>query len=1026
MVIPRALALVAVIAACGYPDPQLPDRPGLGSDAGGSSDAAEGGIDAPPGTAMCPASCTMGCIGQVCATKLNDNQQGTVNQPLDQPFIISVSHTDGTPVDGLHLTFAVQSGGGSVTASDVVTASGRAQTSLILGTKAGPATVVVHETGASDAPVVFSATGLAGDPVTATPENSNQSGTAGSRLDSPFKVTVVDGYGNRKPGIDVTFTVTGGGGTVGGLGATTVQTDASGVAQVTLTLGPKAGGNTVSATVAGLQGTLPFAATGQPGTAASLSIVSGNNQTRAVATDLAPFVVALSDANGNAISGATVTFAVTMGEGTLTGTTTTDANGHAQTTLTLGPTAGKNNNEVTATVGALSAKFQASASPGPAATLTATQGMNQTAEVATVLSSPFEVTVSDAHDNAVPGISVTFAVTAGGGSIPAPATRTSDAQGHVQTTLTLGTHAGVNTVTASATGTTTLSISATGLAGQATQLAMSSGDGQSVTVATAAAPFVVIVTDVYDNPVDGVTVGFAVTAGGGSLSATSVATAASGRAQTTLTLGPRSGVNNTVTATAAGLTGSPVTFTATGLAGPPAKIAPVSGDGQSGEVTTPLVHPLVAVVQDAHDNLLPGVNVVFSITDGGGLLTQGGGTTDAMGQVSTQLSLGSSPGANHVQAAVGAVSFTFTATAHGLGPPSSTLINNNAGPPQAMTLADFNADGRPDVAALGVGVVAVFLNTTPTGATTATLGPEADISGVANGSQIASCDLDGDGRPDLMIPDPIHGGFSVLLNQTPAQSPNASFTLTGVQGLPFLRPSAIACGDIDGDGIPDVVTVSDQTTIFEVFVNQSQPGSLSFSENQLKTGVRADGLVLGDFDGDGKLDLVVSSSQGNSINLFINQSVPGNPKLLRFGEIGTGNGPFALTAADLNADGLLDLIEVNSLGSGVTMFVNTGDPANFQAQQLNLSFEASDLAVGDIDGDGRPDLVATSQSSNQVEVFINRTAAGAMPINLLPPAAFTTNSGPFVLGLGDFNADGRLDVCTLDQSPSSVSILLAD
>jgi hypothetical protein len=106
------------------------------------------------------------------------------------------------------------------------------------------------------------------------------------------------------------------------------------------------------------------------------------------------------------------------------------------------------------------------------------------------------------------------------------------------------------------------------VAGPASNIALVSGAGQTATVNTALAnAFVVKVTDVNNNAVSGFNVGLAVTAGGGSLSATSVNTAADGTASSTLTLGTVAGANH-VDATGTGLTGSPVTFSATGTPGP--------------------------------------------------------------------------------------------------------------------------------------------------------------------------------------------------------------------------------------------------------------------------------------------------------------------------------------------------------------------------------------------------------------------------------------------------------------------------
>ena len=171
----------------------------------------------------------------------------------------------------------------------------------------------------------------------------NQGGLPREDLPQPFTVSVLDQNGSAFAGAIVTFQVASGDGT---LSVETAVTDTSGRAASTLTLGADPGTNTVRATVAGLEPVV-FTATGLgPRT---LAKVSGDGQQEAAGAALAePFVVSVLDQNGSAFPGATVNFAVTSGDGTLSATTaTTDENGRASTTLTLGGDPVTNTVEVT-------------------------------------------------------------------------------------------------------------------------------------------------------------------------------------------------------------------------------------------------------------------------------------------------------------------------------------------------------------------------------------------------------------------------------------------------------------------------------------------------------------------------------------------------------------------------------------------------------------------------------------------------------------------------------------------------------
>ena len=159
-------------------------------------------------------------------------------------------------------------------------------------------------------------------------------------------------------------------------------------------------------------------------------------------------------------------------------------------------------------------------------------------------------------------------MTAGGGTLSAASAQTTG-QGQASVTYTLGPAAGQNTVTASANGLAGSPVTFTFMAtaiepGPPSVISAVSGDDQTARVSQSLPqPLVVKVSDTSGIGVPGVTVTWSVTAGGGTLSATSTTTDGAGKTSVTLTLGPNAGTN-TVTASVTGLQGSPVSFTATG------------------------------------------------------------------------------------------------------------------------------------------------------------------------------------------------------------------------------------------------------------------------------------------------------------------------------------------------------------------------------------------------------------------------------------------------------------------------------
>ena len=157
-------------------------------------------------------------------------------------------------------------------------------------------------------------------------------------LAQPLVVKVVDQFGDPMSGVTVAWTRLTGTGT---LGAATSTTNASGLASVTYTLGTTAGDETIRAAVTGITPTITFTAHATLLPPASITVVSGNNQTGTILATLSPFVVKVADAQNNPVANATVTWTRTAGFGTpATATTTTNASGLSSLTYHLGDIAG--------------------------------------------------------------------------------------------------------------------------------------------------------------------------------------------------------------------------------------------------------------------------------------------------------------------------------------------------------------------------------------------------------------------------------------------------------------------------------------------------------------------------------------------------------------------------------------------------------------------------------------------------------------------------------------------------------------
>ena len=270
----------------------------------------------------------------------------------------------------------------------------------------------------------------------------DQEGLPDETLEKPFVVEVRDQTDKPLPGVEVTFSVSSGDGT---LSATSATTDSNGRAESTLTLGPNPGTNTVEATVTGIEEKRTFTAEGIR-VPKELEIISGVEQAGLPGDALEKaFVVEVRDQSDKPFPGVEVTFSVSSGDGTLSATgATTDSNGRAESTLTLGPNPGTNTVTVSVTGSQETRTFTAEGIRMPK-TLEIISGADQEGLPGEVLEKPFVVEVRHQSDKPLPDVTVTFTVTAGGGTLSATSV-TTDSNGRVASTLTLGPNLGKNSV----------------------------------------------------------------------------------------------------------------------------------------------------------------------------------------------------------------------------------------------------------------------------------------------------------------------------------------------------------------------------------------------------------------------------------------------------------------------------------------------------------------------------------------------------------------------------------------------------
>jgi len=193
------------------------------------------------------------------------------------------------------------------------------------------------------------------------------------------------------------------------------------------------------------------------------------------------------------------------------------------------------------------------------------------------------------------------------------------------------------------------------------------------------------------------------------------------------------------------------------------------------------------------------------------------------------------------------------------------------------------------------------------------------------------------------------------------------------------QPQQVNIGDMDGDGKPDLVFVNLNSESVTVLRNTSSSGSMSFSASSFTTGVGPYDVAIGDLDGDGKLDLAVvnSSSQSYTVSMFRNTSSSGLVSFAAPINYGTGTVPTHLAIGDLDVDGKPDVAVLN-IGSGtISVFRNQSTIGSFSmgaGPTLSVGTGAWGIEIGDLDNDGKPELVTVNNNSNLFSVLRNTSS----------------------------------------------------
>jgi len=288
---------------------------------------------------------------------------------------------------------------------------------------------------------------------------------------------------------------------------------------------------------------------------------------------------------------------------------------------------------------------------------------------------------------------------------------------------------------------------------------------------------------------------------------------------------------------------------------------------------------------------------------------------------------------------------------------------------------------------------------------------------------LATVDFDGDGKADIAETGIASNTISVFRNTS------VSGTLGLAAKIDFTTgdsPERVATGDFDGDGKSDMAVANGLSGTVSVFRNISTAGTISFAaKTDYATGFNSRGVGVGDFDGDGKPDIVVANTGVSTISFLRNTSTAGAISFAAQVDYATGFAPHAIAIADLDGDNRPDVAVANLASNTVSIFRNTSTSGAISfttgTDYPLPGTNSYGIAIGDLDGDGKPDLAASSLNANIISIFRNTSTSGN--ITLASPIAYSTTYFPLNIAIADMDGDGKPDLAMSDFNTYNFTVL---
>jgi tetratricopeptide (TPR) repeat protein len=339
----------------------------------------------------------------------------------------------------------------------------------------------------------------------------------------------------------------------------------------------------------------------------------------------------------------------------------------------------------------------------------------------------------------------------------------------------------------------------------------------------------------------------------------------------------------------------------------------------------------------------------------------------------------------------------------------------------------FVGDRYPVTLSLLSGSLGASTPATSIGGTTGSILPSASYNVGIGPVAITSGDFRNLGLQDLAVVNEIDNTVTILQNQGVGTFLTVSPVIslgTARTTAPVIAP-AIASAVLTTSGFHDLLVTDPVANTVQVLLSNGDDTFKEATGSPITVGQEPSSIVLGDFNADGIQDFVVTNFKDNTFSLFLGNG-DGTFKqatLSPFALPTTATGPIAMTSADFNSDGNLDLAIVNQTTNNVAILLGNGSASFSQAFSSPFAVGQSPVAIAsaDLNGDSHPDLTVVNQTDNTVSVLLGN-GDGTFTSALNSPLG--TGQAPTSVAIADFNGDGVPDIAVTDPQTDSVSVFL--